>query len=181
MKKIVITGGPATGKTAIIDHLQSTGYHCYEEVIRKLTAAAQKSGDITQTHSNPIALVTDALKFNTTLINLRLDDYIDAEKKLNFFDRGTPDVLAYMSYFKQKIPEKFRTICHNHRYDHVFILPPWKSIFKDDDERFENFNQATDLYHYLKKAYKSFGHKITEVPFGNIEDRTQYIINSITS
>lgn len=181
-KRIVITGGPATGKTAIIDHLMSQGYTCYEEVIRKLTAAAQESGDITENHSNPIALVNDAVLFNTTLINLRVEDFKAAETidaSLSFFDRGTPDVLAYMSYFKQEISEDFINICEQHKYDCVFILPPWKAIFKDDAERFETFEEATEIYHHLKNAYQQFGYDCIEVPFGSIEERTNFIIEQL--
>ncbi|BAO76905.1 AAA family ATPase [Winogradskyella sp. PG-2] len=181
-KRIVITGGPATGKTAIIDDLNSKGYKCFEEVIRKLTAEAQNSGDITENHSNPIALVSDSVLFNTTLINLRVDDFKSAkhlDEKLSFFDRGMPDVLAYMSYFNQDISENFIHICSKHKYDYVFILPPWKAIYKDDAERFETFKEATDIYHQLKKTYQQFGYNCIEVPFGTIEDRTQFIIEQL--
>jgi predicted ATPase len=177
--KIVITGGPATGKTAIIDDLIAKNYICYEEVIRKLTAKAQDSGDITEAHSNPIALVSDSEKFNTTLINLRIDDFKAAEQldtKVCFFDRGMPDVLAYMSYFNQSIGGKFIDICNTHTYDFIFLLPPWKAIYTDDEERFETFEQASDIYHKLKEAYQQFGYQIIEVPFGSIEDRTNFII-----
>ena len=178
-KKIVITGGPATGKTAIVDDLIAKNYICYEEVIRKLTAAAQNSGDITEIHSNPIALVTDSEKFNTTLINLRIDDFKAAEQlnpEVCFFDRGVPDVLAYMSYFNQSIGESFNTICKTYTYDYVFLLPPWEAIFTHDEERFETFDQARDIYHKLKEAYQNFGYNIIEVPFGTVMDRTNFII-----
>lgn len=181
-KRIVITGGPATGKTAIIDHLKSLGIPCFEEVIRKLTAAAQIAGDITETHSNPIALVSDSEKFNSTLINLRLNDYLAAEQlntHICFFDRGMPDVLAYMSYFKQDIKSGFIEICKNHTYDHMFLLPPWKAIYTDDEERFETFEQATDIFHQLRDIYIRFGHHVVEVPFGKVDDRANYILNSI--
>jgi len=180
--KIVISGGPATGKTAIIDYLKSNDYCCFEEVIRKLTVAAQDAGDITEAHSNPIALVSDSEKFNTTLINLRVDDYLasnNSTKDICFFDRGMPDVLAYMHYFKQSIPEEFVSICEANTYDYMFLLPPWKAIYTDDEERFETFEQATDIYHHLRDTYKQFGHKIIEVPFGTVEDRAKYILNSI--
>ncbi|MFP4846104.1 AAA family ATPase [Winogradskyella sp. PE311] len=180
--RIVITGGPATGKTAIIDNLNSKGYKCYEEVIRKLTAEAQNSGDITETHSNPIALVNDSVLFNTTLINLRVADFKASEKLDNlvsFFDRGMPDVLAYMDYFNQEVGKDFIDICKTYRYDFVFLLPPWKAIYKDDAERFETFDQATDIYHKLMQTYQRFDYKIIEVPFGKIEDRTQFIIEKL--
>jgi len=181
-KKIVITGGPATGKTAIINYLRSNGFTCFEEVIRKLTAAAKDSGDIKEIHSNPIALVSDSEQFNQTLINLRIDDFL-ASKHLDadshFFDRGMPDVLAYMSYFNQPIKKEFINICEKYIYDYMFLLPPWKSIFTDDGERFETFEQATDIYYHLRDTYKNFGYNVIEVPFGTIEDRAKFILNGI--
>ena len=90
-----------------------------------------------------------------------------------------PDVMAYMRYFNQPIPEEFVTICKKHTYDYMFLLPPWKAIYTDDGERFETFEQATDMYHHLRDSYKQFGHHIIEVPFGSVKDRANYILNSI--
>ena len=36
IKRIVITGGPSSGKTSIIDKLQSLGHKCLEEVSREI-------------------------------------------------------------------------------------------------------------------------------------------------
>ncbi|WP_299117395.1 ATP-binding protein [uncultured Winogradskyella sp.] len=180
IERIVITGGPATGKTAIIDDLASRGHYCFEEVIRKLTAKAKDTGDITDLHSNPIALVSDSNAFNTNLINLRIDDFNDAtiaKEKQVFYDRGIPDVLAYMSYFDQPISEAFNTICKTYKYDKIFLLPPWEAIYTDDGERFETFEQAVDIYHKLKETYQEFDYSIIEVPFGTIEERTDFIIS----
>jgi predicted ATPase len=182
IKKIVITGGPSTGKTTLINDLKALDYFCFEEIIRKLTENAKKSGDITERKANPIAFVDDSLSFNKTLINLRIKDY-KASKKLEtdivFFDRGIPDVLAYMSYFNQDISKEFTELCQFYRYDFVFILPPWEAIYEDDEERFETFEQATDIYHQLKKTYQDLGYKIIEVPFGNVKQRTRFIIEQL--
>lgn len=178
-KRIVITGGPSTGKTAIIDYLISAGYNCFEEVIRRLTLEAQKSGEIKDTHSNPIALVDNSEAFNRQLLQLRIDDFQQAKKNLNFYDRGTLDVLAYMKYFNQDIPEDFFELCHQYLYDQIFILPPWKDIYHSDNERFETYEQAQDIYHHLKNTYADFGYQVHEVPLANIEHRTAYLLKQI--
>ena len=40
IKRIVITGGPGTGKTALVRELENRGYDCFHEIIREMTEAA---------------------------------------------------------------------------------------------------------------------------------------------
>ena len=41
---IVITGGPGTGKTTIIDAFIEQGYACFPEISRQITLEAKKEG-----------------------------------------------------------------------------------------------------------------------------------------
>ena len=41
---VVITGGPGTGKTTIIDALIEQGYSCFPEISRQITLEAKKQG-----------------------------------------------------------------------------------------------------------------------------------------
>ena len=43
-KKIVITGGPGTGKSSLINELIKRGYTCLEEISRQVTLDAKKQG-----------------------------------------------------------------------------------------------------------------------------------------
>jgi len=181
-KKIVITGGPATGKTTMINHLRFKGYTCFEEVVRKLTSAAIDVEDIKETHSNPIELVADSEKFNHMLLDMRLADFIRSQTLQNdvcFFDRGTPDVLAYMTCFDQPIKQSFVDLCKAHMYDFIFLLPPWELIFTQDAERFETFSQAKEIYVQLKETYLNLGYQVIEVPFGTVEKRVEFILKSL--
>jgi predicted ATPase len=181
-KKIVITGGPGTGKTSIINELKNQNYYCFEEIIRSLTLEAKKEKEDATPSSNPIAFVSDPLDFNTRLLNGRLNQFEQAaiiEKPLIFFDRGIPDVLAYMSFFNQSYSEDFLNVCLNHKYNHVFLLPPWESIYEVDNERFESFEEAVRIHDFLEAVYIKLGYHITEVPYGSIQERTHFIINSL--
>jgi len=174
-KKIVITGGPGTGKTAIINQLKSEGYYCFEEISRQIILEAQKEG-IEQ------LFLTDPIIFSQKLLDGRALQFKEAETSTEakvFLDRGIPDVLAYMDYLGTKYPEPFVEACKDFVYDKVFVLAPWKEIFISDNERYENFDQASKIHEYLVKTYKNYGYKVIDVPFGSIKDRAQYIINSI--
>ena len=104
---------------------------------------------------------------------------ITEEKNISFFDRGIPDVLAYMAFFNQVYSDEFIKTCRDNLYDHVFLLPPWEAIYKSDSERFETFDQSQKIHQHLVQIYKKFGYKIIEIPFGTIKDRTEHILNII--
>ena len=181
-KKIVITGGPGTGKTSIINELKNQNYYCFDEIIRELTLEAKNNIGADSQISNPIAFVNDPLEFNTKLLNGRLNQFKQAaalKKPLVFFDRGIPDVLAYMDFFNQEYSNDFLKVCDTNRYSHIFLLPPWESIYKSDNERFETFKEAVKIHEALKQVYKNLAYNIIEVPFGTIENRTDFIINNI--
>jgi predicted ATPase len=182
-KKIVITGGPGTGKTSIINTLKNNNYHCFDEIIRTLTLEAKKESDKSNHISNPIAFVKDPMEFNLKLLNGRVEQFIEANSitsQLCFFDRGIPDVLAYMKFFKQDYGNSFDKACLEYKYTQVFILPPWEAIYKSDNERFETFSEAVKIHEFLKLVYTSYGYNIYEVPFGSLENRTDFILNNLS-
>lgn len=181
-RKIVITGGPGTGKTSVINHLKGQGYHCFDEIIRLLTSEAKKEVDTSNHISNPIVFAKDPLEFNTRLLNGRIEQFNSAnalEEHTCFFDRGIPDVLAYMDYFNQPYDSVFENACTNHNYSKVFLLPPWKAIYKTDSARFETYEELEQIHKCLKSTYKAFGYTIIEVPFGSVDTRTSFILNKL--
>ncbi|HSI68768.1 MAG TPA: ATP-binding protein [Gillisia sp.] len=174
-KKIVITGGPGTGKSSVIKHLELMGHICFHEVSREITAAAQKEG-ITQ------LFLEKPILFSEKLLEARVIQHKEAtvaEGTAVFLDRGIPDVVAYMEYFGTNYPEKFHHACRNHNYDRIFLLPPWEDIYITDNERYESFEQALLIHDYLKKTYLSYGYEPMEVPKSSIENRSDFILNNI--
>ena len=175
-RKIVITGGPGTGKSTVIEELKKQQLTCFEEISRQIIQKAQEEG-IEQLFLN------DPYLFSKKLIESRLEQYRQADnidEPIVFFDRGLPDVNAYLQFVKQPIPDEFDKIIKEHPYDKiVFMMPPWEEIFTTDAERYESFNQSQLIHNKLVNYYKELGYYLIFVPFGNVEKRVEYILDSI--
>ncbi|CDF78860.1 ATPase, AAA family [Formosa agariphila KMM 3901] len=174
-KKIVITGGPGTGKSSIINELQKKGYSCLEEISRQVTLQAREEG-IEQ------MFLTEPLLFSERLLKGRKAQFYEANTSIQpcvFLDRGVHDVLAYMDFIGDKYPETFKNVCDSLAYDHIFILKPWKEIYKSDAVRYENFEQALQIHECLVNTYEGFNYTLIDVPFDTVENRADYILNEI--
>ncbi|MDV7138971.1 ATP-binding protein [Maribacter sp. TH_r10] len=183
-KKIVITGGPSTGKTSVIEQLEKDGFHCLHEVIRDMTLEEKTQGQEMKMVSNPIVSVPDPKSFNLNILNARINQYHSALKstrEIVFFDRGIPDVLAYMDCFEQTYESDFSEPCRTLRYDHIFLMPPWKEIHVTDNERFESFEESLKIHDCLAKSYGNFSYDVTHVPKGSVKERVRFILDQINS
>ncbi len=173
-QKIVISGGPGTGKSTIINFLKSEGHQCLEEVSRHIILDAQKKG---------IDLFSkDPMLFSNLILDARISQFHEAErakKELVFFDRGLPDVFAYLNYIDIKYPNHFIDQSEKHLYHKVFLTPPWKEIYTNDNERYENFEQSKTIHTYIKQAYEQLGYKPIIIPTGTIEERVAFIFKNL--
>ena len=148
-KKVVITGGPGTGKTSVIKELMDRGYKCYDEGSR---------GIISQINLKGQTFKSDPLSFSDSLYKARTEHYFDSQKKeykgkTVFFDRGIHDILAYLRYIN-KNNKYWENIILNYKYDTVFVFPPWKEIYTTDKERHEDFKESEEVNSAIIKLYK---------------------------
>ncbi|MFD1014396.1 AAA family ATPase [Winogradskyella rapida] len=176
-KKIVIAGGPGTGKTTLINELKQRQFVCYDEISRQVTLQARKEG-IEQ------LFLTEPLLFSEKLLEGRAQQFIDADKEtdsLVFLDRGLPDVIAYMDYIGDSYPDHFVATCEAHKYNAIFVLAPWQDIFTSDSERYESFEEAIEIHNHLLQTYKRFGYQLIDVPFGSVDARVDFILDALNT
>jgi len=175
-KKIVITGGPGTGKTTLVKKLKEKGIICFPEVSREITLKAREEG-VEQ------LFLEKPLLFSEMLMKGRLKQFEEStilKESFVFLDRGLPDILAYMDYIGDEYPAEFISVCEQNRYDLVFILPPWESIYVSDDARYENFEQATLIAQYLTKTYQRFGYNPILVPKATPDERLKFVMEHLS-
>ena len=174
-QKVVITGGPGTGKSTIIDHLAAMEFECMPEISRSITRKAQQSG-VDQ------LFLTEPLLFSELLLQGRVDQFTLADTKsseLVFFDRGIPDVFGYLNYLGMDFPEIFLKKSKMHRYTKVFMMPPWEDIYTTDNERYESFAQSLRIYEHLREAYFAMNYEIITVPQGSVKERVDFLLESL--
>jgi len=173
MKRILLIGSPGSGKTTILSELRKRGYTCFKEVSREIILEAQKRG-IKQ------LFLTNPDEFNQKLLSGRIAQFnacTDLEDHFVFIDRGLPDIIAYNEYINIESSAEALTASEKFLYDFVFMFPTWKKIFKNDNERYESFEEALKIQDNLKNTYTKLGYEICEVPTGDVSERANYILN----
>jgi len=175
VKKIIITGGPGTGKTSLIEELKKNNFKCFDEISRGITLKYRKKG-IEQ------LFLSDPNLFSQELLNGRIQQFnksINLQADCVFFDRGIPDIIAYLNFKKVDLSKKILESVDKYKYDMIFLLEPWEDIYSSDIIRYESFDQVITIDSYIKNTYKEFGYNPIIVPKDNIKNRVDFVINSL--
>lgn len=168
--RFIITGGPGSGKTSLIDTLKSQGYKGFPEIARDL---------INQGNTPPIwSEKPDSGRFFELILQQRIflhQQIKDAE--IGFYDRGLPDSIAYLKYQKRPIPRVLTEAISIYRYNPiVFAAPPWEEIFDCDSVRRETFSAAEILYELTIEAYQRSDYQLVVLPKASLETRVSLVL-----
>ena len=172
-KKILITGGPGSGKTTIINELKKRKFECRDEIVRDLTMKGKSNGINQVFLDNP-------LEFSESLMKLRLKQFfIKSNNRFIFFDRGVHEIVAYLNFLDFKKPHSFLDLCKNIKYDFIFILKPWKEVYKQDNCRYESFDESVKIYQEILKVYNILNMETIMIDRNTVEKRTDIILSHL--
>lgn len=175
-KRYIVTGGPGSGKSTLIEALGQRGVRCYPEVSRALIRREAARPDGVTPWKNLPAFARLAF---TEMVR----QHDDASKAPSpcVFDRGIPDIFGYLLHGGHEIPEEFLAGHAGCRYEPlVFILPPWQEIYVNDRERPQSYRESRELHDSIRKVYESLGYRLLEVPKLPVERRCRFLLDRIT-
>jgi len=169
----VITGGPGAGKTSLLEHLASRGYNYIPETARQI---------IKDRISKSLTPRPDPKTFAQQIFDQDWKNFISNSNSSSilFFDRSFIDSACMLFDANVDNYDKIKNTYLANRYNNiVFITPPWKEIYRNDEERDQSFEQSIEVYKRLYKWYSQHGYDIVLLAKDTIENRVRFILNQV--
>jgi predicted ATPase len=176
---VVVTGGPGSGKTTLIDALAGAGFACTAEAGRAIIQEEVASGGT----ALPWA---DREAFATRMLDRDVRTYRTVRAVAAghggpvFFDRGIPDVIGYRRLVGMPVPPALEEAARRLRYHRrVFIAPPWPEIFHADAERKQDFAEAVRTFGAMRGVYAEYGYELVGLPKAPVAERVAFVLGEL--
>ncbi|KWB50237.1 ATPase [Burkholderia ubonensis] len=171
----VVTGGPGSGKSTLIDALERAGFARSQEagrgVIRDQVAV-----------DGPALPWRDRSAFAELMLGWEMRSHHLARQARGpvFFDRGVPDVIGYLRLSGLAVPAHAEAAARRFRYHRrVFIAPPWPDIYTQDAERRQDFAEAVRTCDAMVECYASYGYRLIELPRASVKARVRFVLDAL--
>ncbi|MBZ4191024.1 AAA family ATPase [Niabella beijingensis] len=178
----VITGGPGSGKTTLLNALQTAGFTVVPEVARAIIQEQVDAGGTALPWGNRPLYIQLMLDRSVKSYQETVEKAAAVPGSVFLFDRGIPDALCYARMTGTELPGDLEQTGRTYRYNRsVFILPPWKAIYRTDEERKQDWEEAVYTYTCLEQTYRHQGYHIIVVPEGSIPRRLEFMLQQLRS
>lgn len=167
---IVITGAPGTGKSSLLKIFEEEGFKVVGEPAREILSEQRKI------NGKGISEINNEL-FRDLILSRSINKYLTTEVDDSYviFDRGVLDTAAYSELFNLS-PDVDVNAGENYKVNKiVFIAPPWKEIYVNDEERKMSFEATLPFHESLKKYYSELNYELVELPLSDVRDRIKFI------
>lgn len=168
----VITGGPCTGKTTVINLLSERGYKTTIEHARHYIDTQKIKGKTVE------EIKENKKQFQLGILNMQIEE--EAELKLDdvvFLDRALPDAMAYYQFLGIEYDDRLIEQCNMYCYSKIFILDRLPLI--NDYARLEDEQEQIRIHNLIIQVYESFPCPIVHVPVLEPEERVDFILKNL--
>jgi predicted ATPase len=173
--KIVITGGPGAGKTALVLALQARGYAIVGDSARTIIQDRRRRG--LSPRPNAYEFAHEALR-----MDIENFDHHASTPGHVFFDRSALDALCMLDHVTPLNEGELSMWLSKYQYcSKVFALPPWKAIYANDAERDHTFEHAESVNSTVQEWYRRCRYQLTEVPKVSVAERCTYVLQALAN
>jgi len=167
----VVTGGPSSGKTSVINQLHKMGYQTTIEHARHYLDTMLNTGQTVE------EIRENKRKFQLGILDMQIEQENSLDPKdVVFLDRAIPDAMAYYQFLKLDYDAKLIEAIQNVSYKKIFILD--KLPLVSDYARLEDENDQKIIHSLIIDVYKSLPFPVVQVPVLNIQSRVAYILKN---
>ncbi len=168
----VLTGGPCSGKSKVLEYIKSQGYTISKETARTLIDEGIAKGKTVE------AIRKDKAKFQNDILNLKikLENKLDPKQTI-FLDRGIPDSIVYFKEAGLNVDLVVKESAKR-QYKKVFFLK--QPYIKNDYARTEDVKTSKRISKLLFKAYTDLGYNLITVRVTRtIKEKAEFILNNL--
>lgn len=184
VKKIVLSGGPFSGKSTLVKEFKKIGLPVAEEaaltVIEELNNSIGIKEQIKFRDSNINEFQNMILDKQIHFENQAIKEAIQYKNDYIICDRGVYDALSYYELFKRKINSEILDKIESIHYDFSFIcdvLPNFDT--RPETGRFETFETSKKLSEHSYKIYSKYVENTIFLPVMSVEERLDFITDYI--
>ena len=174
--KFVVTGGPGSGKSTLINELSGRGIATMPEAGRSIIRHQTSIGGNALPWANQKA-------YAGLMLSWDLRSYHEAARYARpvVFDRGLPDCIGYLKLIGQPVPSQFERAANQFRYNrHVFLAPFWEEIFSQDAERKQSPDEAKATSDVMVETYTALGYQLIDLPRVSPQERADFVLNYLS-
>ncbi len=168
----VITGGPSTGKTTVINLLTERGYKTTIEHARHYIDTMKVGGRTVE------EIRANERKFQLGVLNMQIEQEAElSPDETVFLDRAIPDAMAYYQFLNLGYDKELLTAIEQVSSAKIFILdrlPLVKDYARTEDERGQKA-----IHNLIIDVYKSLGFPVIFVPVLEPDDRVDFILKNV--
>jgi predicted ATPase len=171
----VVSGGPGSGKSTVIQELAGRGVPFAPEVARQIIQEQVQAGGTALPWGHREA-------YTRLMLQRSVESYLKntPARRPTFSDRGIPDTLCYARLIGLSDDRFIADACRRFRYAPlVFLAPPWKEIYEKDNERQQEFAEAVRTFDQMIEVYRQFGYALSELPKATPAVRAAFILGQL--